>query len=82
LALRRSSAPVEDSDTREHSPLGVSVTRRQRQREQIVSALRRGHYARVLVLCREHLIEFPDDVEVQIAADEAERAWPPEDHER
>jgi hypothetical protein len=36
----------------------------------------------VLVLCREHLTEFPDDVEVQIAADEAERAWPPEDHER
>jgi hypothetical protein len=50
------------------------VNRRQRQAEQIVSALERGEYRRVLVLAREHLTEFPDDVVVRAAADAAERS--------
>jgi hypothetical protein len=49
--------------------------RRERQQQQIDSALARGHYARVLVLAREHLAEYPDDVEVIAAADAARRAW-------
>ena len=38
-----------------------------------MSTLRRQHYSRVVVLSREHLAEFPDDVDVRAAADEAER---------
>ena len=53
----------------------VNVSRRERQKEQIASALERGHHARVLVLVREHLAEFPDDDEVKAAAAEARRAW-------
>jgi hypothetical protein len=49
------------------------VSRRDRQREEIMSSLRCQQYTRVLVLSREHLAEFPDDVDVLAAADEAER---------
>ena len=49
------------------------MSRRERQRDQIMSALRRHRYALVLVLSREHLAEFPDDVGVRAAADHAER---------
>jgi hypothetical protein len=49
------------------------VSRRDRQRQQIASALGEGQFARVLVLCREHLAEFPDEAEVRAAAEEAER---------
>jgi hypothetical protein len=52
------------------------VSRRQRQREQIVAALRQRDFGRVLVLSREHLAEFPDDVEVGAAAEEAARHRP------
>jgi hypothetical protein len=51
------------------------MSRRERQQQQIASALARGHYARVLVLAREHLAEFPDDDDVIAAAAEARRAW-------
>jgi hypothetical protein len=47
------------------------VSRRQRQREEIIWALTRRHYARVLVLSREHLAEFPEDRDVRVAADVA-----------
>jgi hypothetical protein len=47
--------------------------REERQRDEIMSALRRHEYGRVLVLSREHLVEFPDDDAVQAAADEALR---------
>ena len=40
-----------------------------------MSALSRRLYARVLVLCREHLAEFPDDVEVGWAACQARRHY-------
>lgn len=49
------------------------MSRRERQRDEIMSTLRRQHYTRVVVLSREHLAEFPDDVDVRAAADEAER---------
>jgi hypothetical protein len=49
------------------------MSRRERQQEQVVRALERGHAARALVLAREHLREFPDDVVVRDAAAEAER---------
>ena len=49
------------------------MSRRERQREEIMSALARQHYGRVLVLSREHLAEFPDDAAVRLAADQAER---------
>jgi hypothetical protein len=52
---------------------GATVTRRERQEQEIVSALARGHFARVLVLAEEHLAEFPDDQEVRAAAAEAAR---------
>ena len=45
--------------------------RRERQQQEIASTLARGHYARVLVLAREHLVEYPDDIDVIAAADEA-----------
>ena len=47
--------------------------RRERQREQVVKALDRGHVARALVLAREHLREFPGDVVVRDLAEKAER---------
>ena len=51
------------------------MSRRERQREQIAAALGRGHYARVLVLAREHLVEYPDDETVELAAARARAAW-------
>lgn len=53
----------------------MNMSRRERQQQQIQSALGRGHYARVLVLAREHLGEFPDDEEVRQAAARARAAW-------
>ena len=47
------------------------MSRRERQCDEIKSALTRGQYARVLVLSREHLAEFPDDNDVRAAAAEA-----------
>ena len=49
------------------------MSRRDRQHDEIMSALSRRLYARALVLSREHLAEFPDDVEVAWAADQARR---------
>ena len=43
------------------------MSRRERQQQQIADALARGHYARVIVLSREHLDEFPDDDDVRQA---------------
>jgi hypothetical protein len=51
------------------------MSRRERQQQHIASALERGHYARVLVLAREHLAEFPDDDAVRDAAERARAAW-------
>jgi Flp pilus assembly protein TadD len=51
------------------------VSRSERQREQIRAAIARGHYARALVLAREHLAEFPDDEVVRNALAEASAAW-------
>ncbi len=51
------------------------MDRRERQQLQIVSALDRRHYARVLVLAREHLAEYPDDDMVKAAAAAAREAW-------
>ena len=45
--------------------------RRERQREQILAAWQRGELARVLVLSRQHLAEFPDDEDVRRAAEAA-----------
>jgi hypothetical protein len=56
------------------------VSRRERQQQQIASALARGHFARVLVLAREHLAEFPDDDDVKAAAAQAREAWGPPHH--
>ena len=44
------------------------MSRRERQQQQIATALDRRHYARVLVLAREHLAEYPDDGAVSAAA--------------
>ena len=49
------------------------MSRRERQQAQVVSALERGHVARSLVLAREHLREFPDDVVVRDVAERALR---------
>jgi hypothetical protein len=49
------------------------MTRRERQSEQIAAALGSGDCARVLVLAREHLAEFPSDEEVEAMAVEARR---------
>jgi hypothetical protein len=54
-----------------------SMTRRERQQQHIASALEREHFARVLVLAREHLAEFPDDDDVRQAAEVARGVWPP-----
>ena len=51
------------------------MERRERQQQQVASALARGHFARVLVLAREHLAEFPDDEDVTRAAEAARAAW-------
>lgn len=51
------------------------MSRRERQQQQIVVALEREHYARVLVLAREHLTEYPDDDVVRAAAARARQAW-------
>jgi hypothetical protein len=51
------------------------MDRRERQQQQVASALARGHFARVLVLAREHLAEFPGDDDVRRAADAARAAW-------
>jgi len=51
------------------------VSRNERQREQIRVAIERGHFARALVLAREHLAEFPDDGIVRAALAEASAAW-------
>jgi hypothetical protein len=57
------------------------VSRQERQRQQIARALERRHFARVLVLCREHLVEFPDDLEVRAVAEQAQHAVPRENRE-
>jgi len=57
------------------------VSRQERQRQQIARALERRHFAQVLVLCREHLGEFPDDLEVRAAAERAQHAVAREDRE-
>ena len=44
------------------------MSRRERQRAEILLAERSGQYVRVLVLSREHLAEFPDDTQVEAAA--------------
>jgi hypothetical protein len=49
------------------------MSRRERQQAQISSALALGHIARALVLAREHLSEFPDDVVVRDTAEKATR---------
>jgi len=51
------------------------VSRRERQQQHITAALERGHFARVLVLAREHLAEYPDDDGVREAAEAARVAW-------
>jgi hypothetical protein len=51
-----------------------AVTRRERQQQQIAIELSRGRFARVFVMAQEHLAEFPDDVDVQLAAELAARA--------
>lgn len=51
------------------------MSRRERQQQHVAAALERGHYARVLVLAREHLAEFPDDEGVRGAAEKARAAW-------
>ena len=57
------------------SRMEPTVSRDERQRQQVRAALARGHYARVLVLAREHLAEFPDDEIVRAALAEATAAW-------
>ena len=51
------------------------MSRRERQQEQITSALACGHYSRALVLAREHLAEFPDDDVVRDAAAAVAHVW-------
>jgi len=51
------------------------MSRRERQQQHIAAALERGHYARVLVLAREHLAEYPGDEDVREAAEAAYVAW-------
>ena len=47
------------------------MSRCDRQRAQILAAMERADYRRVLVLSRQHLAEFPDDVDVQEVATRA-----------
>ena len=51
------------------------MSRRERQQHQVASALAQRHFARVLVLAREHLAEFPDDDDVRDAATVARDIW-------
>ena len=51
------------------------MSRRERQQQQVASALAQRHFARVLVLAREHLAEFPDDDDVRDAATVARGIW-------
>jgi hypothetical protein len=51
------------------------VNRQERQREEVMSALIRRQFSRVLVLSREHLAEFPDDADVRVAADHAQERY-------
>ena len=51
------------------------MSRCERQRYQVVSALAQRHFARVLVLAREHLAEFPEDDDVRDAANVARDIW-------
>src|SRR5262245_12396080 len=74
-ALRRRSERVSPGAARRQPAVRRSsaMSRRERQQEQVVRALERGHTARALVLAREHLREYPDDVVVRDAAAKAER---------
>ena len=47
------------------------MIRQARQRDEIAAALARGEIARVLVLGREHLDEFPGDLAVRDAVEKA-----------
>jgi len=67
------SAGVTTLDELSHD--GGNVSRRERQQQQVASALAQRHYARVLVLAREHLAEFPDDDDVRDAATLARYVW-------
>ena len=51
------------------------MSRRERQKHQVASALAQRHFARVLVLAREHLAEFPEDDDVRDAANAARDVW-------
>jgi hypothetical protein len=51
------------------------MSRQERQRDEISAALDAGDCARVLVLAREHLAEFPSDEDVKVFAAEARRRW-------
>lgn len=66
----RFSTGIDHRVDEERSP----VTRRERQQQQIAIEISRGHFARVLVIAREHLAEFPDDIDVQLAVALAARA--------
>jgi hypothetical protein len=55
-------------------PTGAELSRRERQQREIALALDRRQYARVLVLAREHLAEFPEDGAVRAAAAVAREA--------
>jgi hypothetical protein len=68
-------ASAGDRTLDEHSQYGGEVSRRERQQQQVAAALARRHYARVLVLAREHLAEFPDDDDVRDAAVVALGFW-------
>jgi hypothetical protein len=58
------------------------VDRRERQQREIASELALGNFARVIVLAREHLAEFPDDDDVRAAAAIAHDAvTPPRPHD-
>ena len=59
----------------ESGPYGGKMSRRERQQQQVAAALARGHYARVLVLAREHLAEYPDDDAVRAAGAIARDRW-------
>ena len=58
-------------------PRGEGVGRRERQQREIATELARHNYARVVVLTREHLAEFPEDDGVRAAAGIARRAAAP-----
>jgi hypothetical protein len=74
-ARPRSSDDAAGSDAGGAPSEEVGVSRQDRQREEVISALIRRHYRRVLVLSREHLAEFPDDADVRIAAEHAQERY-------